>query len=737
MRILWISDSPTTPSGFGGVTRAVCGRLAARGHRIEILGWQAYGALSYWEGIPVRPVRHDQFGSDVLLGYLLRFRPDFLITLADVWWMSFLADPAVQRYFDQSGTRWVHYYPLDGADPDGKLPASWIKVLQAADVPVAMSRFGVEVSRASGIDCAYIPHGCEVGLFAPPADREAAKAQLGYQGSFVLLTDARNQPRKLIPRLLDIAAIFTQGKPDVVVHLHTDPEDDAASSDLYRYRVRQDVEALGLGDRVRFTSGFRMRASGGIPIEELAAIYAAADAHLLCSWGEGFGLPSLQAASAGVVPLAVAYSASQELVEGHGYAIPAESAVLDEFGLVRCLLSREAAAEALEEIYGNRALLAERSRRCREFALGYAWNTVVDQWEEVLRRAPPRRKPVRTRFFSWTAGDEKPPVADLPVPVATAMQEAFATLPDGVRMSVGLAERRYGEVTAEIVRSAFVEGDELSLPVRLPPFFAGAPRARIGNVLISPPELPLAVLLQRVFPGIVPAVPRPGGDPQSTEVLPLERLLPALLHAILVVDYSGTGAPRLDVACAALGIPYVGPSLLWPEIGPPAPFHQVRRLLTDQGLSEWRRQIAAAQAEEAFGAATLERLRTIALAGQPRAAQRPSAEPPGGTPEMFLVRAGESAPDDASERIAEHVARLGGLILMATAGGSLIVAMPPRGKEALEVCPLVGFVGPVQLSGGGKAARALRSRFAASADRQLAARQGGFRQHDPVAMESQ
>jgi hypothetical protein len=112
MRLLWISDSPTTPSGFGMVTREVCARLAERGHAVEILGWQQHGRTERWHGIPVHPVRYDAFGADTVLGYLIRQRPDFVVTLADVWWMSFLADPPVQRFFDQSGARWVLYYPI-------------------------------------------------------------------------------------------------------------------------------------------------------------------------------------------------------------------------------------------------------------------------------------------------------------------------------------------------------------------------------------------------------------------------------------------------------------------------------------------------------------------------------------------------------------------------------------------------------------------------------------------------
>ena len=91
---------------------------------------------------------------------------------------------------------------------------------------------------------------------------------------------------------------------------------------------------------------------------------------------------------------------------------------------------------------------------------------------------------------------------------------------------------------------------------------------------------------------------------------------------------------------------------------------------------------------------------------------------------MFLLRAAGADASDASEtanaRLGELVAQLGGLILMATSGGALIVTLPRGAKERLESSPLVGFIGPVHLAGESKAARALRSRFAMNAARQLA-----------------
>jgi glycosyltransferase involved in cell wall biosynthesis len=721
LRILWVSDSPTSPSGFGGVTAAVCRRLAQRGHRVEILGWQSHGAPTWWEGIPVHPVQRDAFGADVLLGYLMRLQPDFLVTLGDVWWMSFLADPPIQRHLDMSGTRWVHYYPVDGAAPDGRLPAGWVSVLEAADLPIAMSRFGADVTRACGVSCEYIPHGVDLDVFRPPPNKDAAKRALGYDGRFVVLSDARNQPRKLLPRLLDVLSAFAERCPDVLLHLHCDPNDDAADSELYGYRLLEDLDALGIADVCRLTANFRMLASGGLTLEQLAPLYAAADVHLLCSWGEGFGLPNLQAASAGVVPIAGAFAASRELVEGHGFALPAEATVRDEFGLVRSLVDRGATVAALAALYDDRALLAERSARSREFALAYDWAEVVQSWEDVLLATPPRRRPVRSRTYAWVAGGRSSQLDDVPAPVADAAADVLTSLPEGASVEVRVAERRQGEVAAEIRREAFVHGDELSIPVRLAPAFEGAPRAIVGNLLVSPADLRLAVLLRRIFPSLRVSVPTPGGDPVSPARESLEDLLAPLPHYALVLDTAGDGTPGVDVACAALGIPFLGPSALWPRVRQQGAFRQARLLLTDQALSEARRRVAAERVERLCGHAVVEALRARSLAGQPAAA------PPGegnGQPvpsEMLLVRPRSDGADAALERIADFVSVAGGLILMATPGESLIVAMPAGGKQALEALDAVEFASGLSLDEDAQGARFLKGLFARNAARQLVA----------------
>ena len=97
----------------------------------------------------------------------------------------------------------------------------------------------------------------------------------------------------MLPRLLDVFAEFAAIRPNALLHLHTDPDDEFTRSGVYSYDVREDIRRHGIESRVTFTPGMNMKHGGGVPLTELAAYYQAADVHLLASSGEGFGLPTL------------------------------------------------------------------------------------------------------------------------------------------------------------------------------------------------------------------------------------------------------------------------------------------------------------------------------------------------------------------------------------------------------------------------------------------------------------
>lgn len=586
MHVLWISDSPTTPSGFGNVTRHVCNGLACRGHRVSILGWQTRRPFE-WNGCQVYATGMDSLGGDALYAFLLRHRPEAVISLADVWWLSYFTAPHVRRQMELTGTPWILYFPIDGNTEDGSLPPSWIEILKAVDIPVAMSLYGQRVAAACGIHADYIPHGVDLDIFSPPEDREQAKERAGLAGRFVVLSDSRNQPRKMLPRLLRIFAEFARRRPDTVLHLHTDPDDEFTHSSVYSYDVRADARHLGIDTQVRFTEGFKLREGGGLPLTQIAALYRAADVHLLASSGEGFGLPTLQAAAAGAVPFAGAYTASLELVQGHGEAVRIAEWSHNEFGIRRALIDVDDTVARLDRYYQDRALLRERSQLSRRFALGYGWSGVVDQWDALLgavKRGAKRVALPPSTILDLTHEVHLPSLPKIP----------------GLSVTVKTVKREAGRLEAAILADARGNNSEVRIPTLLPSCEVGGVRVprRWAYVGLDPADIGIFLALKRLFPVTHAWALTPGATALPETVRGLEYLLVQvpqdarfeLAQSELLINLSGGLPEQLLIDAALYGVCCIGScdtpvqKQLWPEIaarGPEEALDCARELFTN------------------------------------------------------------------------------------------------------------------------------------------------------------
>ena len=590
MHVMWISDSPDTPSGFGNVSRFVCGGLARRGYRVSILGWQSL-ARAQWNGCEVYPVLRDPLGMDVVYPLMTRLRPDVVATLSDVWWLPYFSAPHVRRQMELTDTPWLLYFPIDG-DTDGeRLPPSWVELLQEVDVPVAMSHYGKRIVTQCGVACDYIPHGVDLEVFSPPPDRDAAKALVGAEGRFVVLADCRNQPRKMLPRLLDAFARFAHDKPDALLHLHTDPDDDFASSAIYSYDVRGDVRHLGLERSVRFSDKFSVLPGRGLTLERLASYYRAADVFLLASTGEGFGLPTLQASAAGVVPLGGGYSATRELVEGHGEAIDIAAWTANEFGIRGALIDVADAAAKLTRLYDDRALLGRRSAQSRAFAEAYGWDGIVDQWDALLRSIGRRRRRI-------TRSAPKRSIS------GSSLMAGSKPILDGVSVRVNVVERRYGHLESSILAERRGRSSDVKIPTVPKAAVVGTVKVIrwFGYVGTGPGDGVPFARLEAIFPALTRWV---------AGAAVVEEMRLDIAQSVLLLDVEGDMPEEMLVDAALLGVPYVGtakhkgPRALWPELEPRDADQAVamaRLILTDAALAQRMVNEARAACAAAYGA---------------------------------------------------------------------------------------------------------------------------------------
>ena len=310
MRILWHSNAPWAPTGYGNQTLIFTPKLAADGHEVTISAFYGLeGHSLQWQGdITCLPRGQHQYGNDILEAHALASEADMVISLMDVW---VLPTDVLARL------PWMAWCPIDH-EP---VPPAVLERLRVARWPVAFSRFGQAQMEAAGLEVHYIPHGVDTEMFKP-GDRAKARAALAKlineqqgkdvigEGTFLAVMVAANKgmpSRKAFPEVLTAWKQFSDGHPDAHLYLHTD-----------RLGTRG-VDFAGLmrlleirPETVSFPSLYAYE-TGSIGPEYLNAVYNAADVLLNPSYGEGFGIPIVEAQAAGCPVIVGDNTAMREL----------------------------------------------------------------------------------------------------------------------------------------------------------------------------------------------------------------------------------------------------------------------------------------------------------------------------------------------------------------------------------------------------------------------------------------
>jgi glycosyltransferase involved in cell wall biosynthesis len=351
-------------------------RIAALGHEIVIFSPYSFGGSPLeWEGFPVLPAVRDQCGNDVMVANYKFHSADLLITLCDPFGLMACAR-------DLAGINVAHWFPVD-CDPLGEADVTVLRDGQA--IPVAMSRFGERILRAEGTTPLFVPHGVDCVLFRPGdpmAYREGADIT---PEAFVVGVNAMNRDkiRKGLPEQMAAFAAFHTRHPDSVLAMHT------AAVGNPGLNLAGMAARLGISDAVRWPDEYSY-AAGLISREQLATWYQGLDVLSNCSYGEGFGLPVLEAQASGVPAVVTDCSAMTELcgagwlVAGSDYWAPDSGAWWKRPDVADIASAYEAAWQARED-----GTLPKK--QAREFALQYdADRVLVEFWKPALQEIEAR-----------------------------------------------------------------------------------------------------------------------------------------------------------------------------------------------------------------------------------------------------------------------------------------------------------------------------------------------------------
>ena len=386
MKILWSANAPWCPSGYGAETALFATRLRDLGHEIYIAAnFGLNGAGSVWNGIPVLPAAFDGTGCDVIGAHVQSLKPDLVIILADAWPLSAQALKALPCPVGV----WM---PVDCGRADGEPPdaprlgsADAAMLRESGVVPIAMSRYGERALREAGFDPLYVPHAADLRVFRPPADREALRAKWGVTGKFVIGINGANKDgiRKSYAEQFLAFARFRKSRPEALLLVHAFAR-QPGSIDLTVLARR-----VGIADAVLFSDEYKY-IEGMLSPVDLADWYGVLDAYSGCSYGEGFGVPLIEAAACGTPVITTSASAMTEL-KGPGWAVSGEpfyNAKHDAWWLKPGV---KAIAAAYEKAF---KLAAPKRAAAREFALGYDADLVLlDHFKPALDALMERGKP--------------------------------------------------------------------------------------------------------------------------------------------------------------------------------------------------------------------------------------------------------------------------------------------------------------------------------------------------------
>lgn len=301
------------PTGYGNQVQQIVDRM--KRHKLDVSILANYGLegrmdkiKSKYGQVQVYPRGYAAHSQDVIPLWFDHFskqhqdKKNVLFTLYDVWVYN-------NMKFDGEIVSWV---PLDHVS----LPPEVGQFCLRDNVtPIAMAPSGQRQLAAAGIESTYIPHSVDTTVFKPTFEIEGVPTRkfMGVDDDTFLVTMvSANKANGIVHRkgfseALTAFAAFHQENPNSLLYLHTEPGNAFGGFVIPRILKALNIpqEAVMIADSNTLRVGY--------PQETLAAIYTASDLLLAPSYGEGFGIPLVEAQACGTPVLTGSWTAMADV----------------------------------------------------------------------------------------------------------------------------------------------------------------------------------------------------------------------------------------------------------------------------------------------------------------------------------------------------------------------------------------------------------------------------------------
>jgi glycosyltransferase involved in cell wall biosynthesis len=316
------SNSPGAPTGYGQQAQYLVERFVRHGIRTAALS--NYGLEARIDELKVKggkvthyPKGLAPYSDDVMPQYHAQHRaghedkPHALMTLYDVWVYQ---NPKLDE------VPIVSWVPLDHVSmPPGV--AKW--VMKDNVTPVAMSPHGQRQMEQSGIKSIYIPHMIDTKTYSPTDLFDTVPTREFMQvpeDAFLIGMVAANKANKVLHRKaygenLLAVSLYMKENSNAYLYIHTEPTAAYGGFNLPKL-----LQACGIEpEKVIFPDPMNLRY--GYTQKQMAALYTAFDVLLAPSYGEGFGVPKIEAQATGTRVIASSWAACQDLVSEDSWLV--------------------------------------------------------------------------------------------------------------------------------------------------------------------------------------------------------------------------------------------------------------------------------------------------------------------------------------------------------------------------------------------------------------------------------
>lgn len=426
-KVLFVTEASFHPTGYSVYTKEVLNRLHnhpelevaevacftdSNASEIKDIPWKFYANvpdLSNENGLAVyNSSMSNKFGEYIFNHALLDFKPDFVMDIRDWWMLEFEERSPFRDFFN-----WA-IMPTVDAKPQNY---QWINTYANADGVFSYSEFGRDVllEQSKKIKFVDIASPCASDKFFPIENKTALRQSFGIDPSAIIFgTVMRNQRRKLYPDLFKAFRLFLDNNPtmtNVFLYCHTGYPDvgwelpdlikdnGLSNKVLFTYKCKKcgEIRTLFFNDAVAFCDKCQAFSSTLVGVgnkmedTDLNKVYNLFDVYVQWANSEGWGMPQLEAAYAGLPVISVNYSAMQSLIANiQGIPIDPIGYYKElETGCLRAVPNNQELAVTIEELAKDKDLRKSISDKCYTNAKAiYNWDYTAKKWADYFLSVP-------------------------------------------------------------------------------------------------------------------------------------------------------------------------------------------------------------------------------------------------------------------------------------------------------------------------------------------------------------